>query len=276
MGVILKYIREHKLITALAALSAAAYSAGFACDRLLTTTFYELHTDKLGEGSLRIVNVSDLHNCRFGRGQKRLINAVKKLSPDIIVMSGDIAAHDEHSENSRCFIRKASKLAPVYYTSGNHEHNHGEDNFRRIIRLAAQAGARVLNDRAETLTVSGNIINIIGVDDRSLYSDVLHSLLGTVDTGRYTVVIAHRPELIHEYCAEDADAVYCGHAHGGQVRLPFIGGLFASTQGLFPKYTEGVFTENNTSVIVSRGVGNHVFLPRFFNLPEIVVTDISK
>lgn len=276
MGVILKYIRERKLITAVAAVFAAAFPAGFACDRLLTMTFYELHTDKLGEGSLRIVNVSDLHNCRFGSDQKRLINAVKKLSPDIIVMSGDIAALAEHSENSLCFIKKATRFAPVYYTCGNHEHNYGEDNFRRIIGLAAQAGAKVLNDRVETLGVNGNIINIVGVDDISLYSDTLHRLLGTVDTGRYTVVIAHRPELIHEYCAEDADAVYCGHAHGGQVRLPFIGGLFASTQGLFPKYTEGVFTENNTSVIVSRGVGNHVFLPRFFNLPEIVVTDISK
>lgn len=111
---------------------------------------------------------------------------------------------------------------------------------------------------------------MVGLDDRSLCDDTLSEIAGKTNSDFYTILLAHQPEYIDRYSKFDIDAVFCGHAHGGQVRLPLIGGLYAPNQGIFPKYTCGVYHVNNTSLIVSRGLGNSLFPIRIFNKPNVV------
>ena len=232
----------------------------------------------------RIAQVSDLHNAEFGEGNSKLIQLLSQTEPDIIVLTGDlIDSRQTDIEIALTFAREALKIAPVYYISGNHEARVSE--YEGLKMGLAEAGVIVLENQKVEITREGESITLMGIDDPSfqesyLFGDAegvakqaIETLLRVSDG--YTVLLSHRPELFELYVETGMDLVFSGHAHGGQFRLPFIGGLVAPNQGFFPKYDAGLFSEENTTMIVSRGVGNSIVPLRFNNRPEIIVVMLN-
>ena len=233
----------------------------------------------------RIAQVSDLHNAEFGEGNSKLLELLSQTEPDIIVLTGDlIDSRNTDIEIALAFAREALKIAPVYYISGNHEARVSE--YEGLKMGLAEAGVIVLENQKVEITREGESITLMGIDDPSfqenyLFGDsegvakqAIETLLRVSDG--YTVLLSHRPELFELYVETGMDLVFSGHAHGGQFRLPFIGGLVAPNQGFFPKYDAGLFSEENTTLIVSRGVGNSIVPVRFNNRPEIILVTLSN
>ena len=232
----------------------------------------------------RIAQVSDLHNAEFGEGNSKLLELLSQTEPDIIVLTGDlIDSRQTDIEIALTFAREALKIAPVYYISGNHEARVSE--YEGLKMGLAEAGVIVLENQIVEITREGDSITLMGIDDPSfqesyLFGDAEGVAKQTIETLQresdgYTVLLSHRPELFELYVETGMDLVFSGHAHGGQFRLPFIGGLVAPNQGFFPKYDAGLFSEENTTMIVSRGVGNSIVPLRFNNRPEIISVDLN-
>lgn len=232
----------------------------------------------------RIAQVSDLHNAEFGDGNQRLLDMLREAEPDMIAITGDLI--DSRKTNiavALAFAEEAVRIAPCYYVSGNHEARVPE--YRELKAGLEAAGVTVLDDARVEIEISGKSITIIGVNDPSFLADYLTSdaavmdrklsELSSEDTS-FTILLSHRPELFDTYAAHDMDLVLTGHAHGGQFRLPLIGGLIAPNQGLFPKYDDGLYSEGNTNMIVSRGLGNSIIPFRFNNRPEVVLIELKS
>lgn len=233
-----------------------------------------------------IVHLSDLHNKNFGKNQQPLINIVKKVNPDIIVITGDLVDRRLYNDKPALkLLKQITEISDVYFVSGNHEWKSGRYNtLRDKIR---NCGAIILSDDYKEIKKKGQSIYILGVDDPSKYSNKklslkmfgnsLKTIINRIDSEKFKILLAHRPDLIEIYSSCKLDVVFSGHAHGGQVRLPIIGGLFVPNQGLFPKYTAGIYNMNRTSMVVSRGLGNSSIAPqRIFNRPEVIVLTLRK
>ena len=232
----------------------------------------------------RIAQVSDLHNAEFGDGNQRLLDMLREAEPDMIAITGDLI--DSRKTNiavALAFAEEAVRIAPCYYVSGNHEARVPE--YRELKAGLEAAGVTVLDDARVEIEISGNSITIIGVNDPSFLADYLTSDAAVMDRklselssedASFTILLSHRPELFDTYAAHDMDLVLTGHAHGGQFRLPLIGGLIAPNQGLFPKYDDGLYSEGNTNMIVSRGLGNSIIPFRFNNRPEVVLIELKS
>lgn len=232
----------------------------------------------------RIAQVSDLHNAEFGENNVRLLELLAESKPDIIVITGDLVdAWHTDIDIAVSFAEGAAAIAPVYYVTGNHEA--WMSQYDRLRDGLEAAGVSLLEDSAVQLERGGEKITLIGIYDPdfigmgNLFGEVRdvvgRKLTDLADTkGGYTILLSHRPELFESYVGSHIDLVLSGHAHGGQFRLPFAGGLFAPDQGLFPKYDAGVYTDGDTNMVVSRGIGNSVIPIRFNNRPEIVVVEL--
>lgn len=232
----------------------------------------------------RIAQVSDLHNAEFGGGNQRLLDMLREAEPDMIAITGDLI--DSRKTNiavALAFAEEAVRIAPCYYVSGNHEARVPE--YRELKAGLEAAGVTVLDDARVEIEISGKSITIIGVNDPSFLADYLTSDAAVMDRklselssedASFTILLSHRPELFDTYAAHDMDLVLTGHAHGGQFRLPLIGGLIAPNQGLFPKYDDGLHSEGNTNMIVSRGLGNSIIPFRFNNRPEVVLIELKS
>lgn len=234
-----------------------------------------------------ILQVSDLHNKRFGKNQIDLINYTKEINPDIIVITGD--AIDRRRTNvdnmniALSYLKEAVKIAPVYFVTGNHEIS-AEEVYPKFKEEIEKIGVINLNDRNIKITKEDQRISLIGVNNISSIKymskqDKLHTFekkIRELKNNNFSILLSHRPDLIELYERAKIDLVLCGHAHGGQIRLPYIGGLFAPDQGVLPHYTSGMYTEKTTSMIVSRGLGNSRFPFRIFNKPELVVINFKK
>lgn len=231
-----------------------------------------------------IAQVSDLHNAEFGDGNQRLLDMLREAEPDMIAITGDLI--DSRKTNiavALAFAEEAVRIAPCYYVSGNHEARVPE--YRELKAGLEAAGVTVLDDARVEIEISGKSITIIGVNDPSFLADYLTSDAAVMDRklselssedASFTILLSHRPELFDTYAAHDMDLVLTGHAHGGQFRLPLIGGLIAPNQGLFPKYDDGLHSEGNTNMIVSRGLGNSIIPFRFHNRPEVVLIELKS
>lgn len=255
-------------------------------------TALELNTYTVTSGKLpeafdgyRIAHISDLHNTEIGANNEKLISMLKNAEPDMIAITGDlIDSRNTNVETALQFAEKAIKIAPCYYVSGNHEARVSE--YEELKSGLTELGVIVLEDERTEIEISGEKISLLGVDDPSLQTDYLfgdsatviqNKLQGLVVDGNiYTILLSHRPELYEVYTESKVDLVLSGHAHGGQFRLPFVGGLVAPNQGLFPKYDAGLYTEGNTNMIVSRGIGNSILPFRFNNRPELILIELSK
>ncbi len=230
---------------------------------------------------LRIAQVSDLHNAVFGKDHAKLIHKLSECEPDIIVITGDLVdAERTDLDAALDFAKGAVEIADTYYVTGNHEAclpQYGE-----LQTALERIGVIVLDDVSMQLEYHGERVMLIGLSDpdftrkRDILGEVsamadakLRELMGEEDS--YTILLSHRPELFETYVSCGVDLVFSGHAHGGQFRLPFVGGLIAPNQGLFPKYDSGLYVDGGTSMVVSRGIGNSIIPFRFNNRPEIVL-----
>lgn len=242
--------------------------------------------EKKRVSSLSIVHISDLHNKTFGWRQTRLLNKIKAIHPDIIVITGDLVDGAPH-HHAAVFLQKASRICPIYFVRGNHESIAG--NFPVLNQTLSKCNVHLLVNRSVDVTKDGYTYRISGLDDpifhikgkkyagfiKKTLDEMLDKLKSTKKRADFQILLSHRPELFSLYSRYPFDLVLCGHAHGGQVRLPFTDGLYAPNQGILPKYTSGTHTKNNTTEIISRGLGNSSFPLRLFNFPEIVHIQIT-
>lgn len=233
----------------------------------------------------RIAQISDLHNAEFGKENENLLSMLKECEPDMILITGDlIDSRRTDIETGISFSKKAAMIAPVYYVTGNHEARIEE--YEELMTGLDKAGIHILENEAVIVENSEDRITVAGINDPSFVTDYLFGDSETVakdiltelisDEDIYTVLLSHRPELFETYVECNADLVFSGHAHGGQFRIPFIGGIVAPNQGLFPKYDAGVYTKNGTDMIVSRGIGNSILPFRINNRPEIVLVELQS
>ena len=248
---------------------------------------YEIVSDRIPEAfvGFRIAQVSDLHNKDFGEGYGQLLTLLSEINPDIIVVTGDlIDSRQTDLDVALEFAWQAGKIARVYYVSGNHEARVPEYEDLKIGLV--KAGVVILENQKVQITREGERITLMGIDDPSFQEDYLFGDSESVarqaiedlqnESDGYTILLSHRPELFDLYAETEMDLVFSGHAHGGQFRLPFVGGLVAPKQGFFPKYDAGLFSEGSTNMIVSRGVGNSIIPIRFNNRPEIVLVTLRN
>ena len=224
----------------------------------------------------RIAQVSDLHNKTFGKGNSSLLALLSREAPDIIVITGDLVDRRRPDINAAMeFIYGAVAIAPVYYVSGNHEER--LENHNEIYGKLVNAGVHVLENTGAKILRGERSISIAGVfdsDSDTVISRRIETVMGNPDD--FTILLCHRPNYMEIFKRYSLDLVFCGHAHGGQFRVPFVGGLFAPDQGLFPQYTSGAYPEGETTMIVSRGLGNSVVPIRLFNRPDVVMATLRS
>lgn len=248
---------------------------------------YTVSSEKLPKifDGYRIAHISDLHNAKMGNDNENLLSMLREAKPNIIAITGDlIDSRNTDIETALQFTKEAVKIAPCYYVTGNHEAR--VDEYQSLKEGLNKVGVTILEDERTDLELSGEHIALLGVNDPSFNtdyllgddSDVIDTRLKqlTIETDTFTVLLSHRPELFDVYAENDVDLVLAGHAHGGQFRLPFVGGLAAPNQGLFPKYDSGLYTKDNTNMIVSRGIGNSLFPFRFNNRPEVILIELKS
>ncbi len=248
----------------------------------LTISKYTYKSDKfLVKDDFKIVQISDLHNKEFGKNNNRLINKIKTLSPDIIVITGDLVnsiSQNDTQSASINLVKKLSTIAPLFFVTGNHEYMGDPDYLYAFENDLEKNGANVLQN--EYIDFNNNI-RIIGLDDSCLdennaYLEDNLKLSNLIKDDTINIVLAHEPQYLTLYSEANADIVLSGHTHGGQITIPLINqGIYAPNQGFFPKYTYGKYQLNNTTLFLNRGLGT-TFLPiRFFNCPEITEITIS-
>ena len=247
---------------------------------------YTISSSKLPQSfdGYRIAHVSDLHNTEMGKDNEKLLVMLRDADPDMIAITGDlIDSRNTDIEVALQFIREAVKIAPCYYVTGNHEARVNE--YGELKAGMEAAGVTVLEDAKFEISIDGETIMLIGVNDPSYQTDYLFGDAETVmdtkleelhtEDDVFTILLSHRPELFDIYADHGMDLILSGHAHGGQFRLPFIGGLVAPNQGLFPEYDAGIYTEGNTNMLVSRGVGNSILPFRINNRPEVILIELQ-
>jgi len=231
----------------------------------------------------RIAQISDLHNAEFGEDNAHLLDKLSGAHPDAIFLTGDLI--DSRSTDvslALSFAEAAVDIAPVYFVTGNHEARVAQyDDLKSGLE---KLGVTVLDNQKVTLQKGNSQITIIGIDDPSFLTGYLFGDSTSVtsaalaqlksDSDGYTILLSHRPELFDVYADHSMDLVFSGHAHGGQFRIPFVGGLFAPNQGFFPEYDGGLYVSGTTHMLVSRGIGNSIIPLRIHNSPEILVAEL--
>lgn len=260
-------------VAALLVPAAAIGVAAFSCK--LNIVNYTLQTEKL-TNPVRIVMLSDLHGSVYGENQVDLINAIKKQKPDIIVFAGDILVEDLPHLGPIMLLEGIAGLYPRYASAGNHELK--TDDKTACKKVFRDYGVTVVDSEHHTITVNGQTMDICALEDPYAGHEEFQrqiSVLKNFKSDHFSLLISHHAEFVDLYKKMDFDLILSGHAHGGQWRIPYVlNGVFAPGQGFFPKYAGGLYSYNNTTQIVGRGLVKYYVIPRIFNRPELVVVDI--
>ena len=232
---------------------------------------------------VRLAVVADFHGCDYGEGAQELFAAIAAQEPDAVLLVGDIYDDDLPWDASDALVNALVQQYPCFYVTGNHEY--WTEQIDEILQRLTAAGVTVLDRSSAVLDVRGQRISLCGVPDpyAMVYSGApdtavqLAETLADAEPGTYTILLAHRPELIDQYAQCGFDLVVSGHAHGGQVRIPgLLNGLYAPNQGFFPEHAGGRYQVAGTTLIVSRGLAREsTRLPRIFNRPELVIITLE-
>lgn len=267
--------KKHRWILPVLAILVAL--ALIALDERLILRTYTVASPKL-TAEVRLAVVTDFHS---SDNADDVAAMVASCAPDAVLLVGDLFDDDTQNrppERTLSLMRQLSAQYPCYYVSGNHEAWTGE--MDALYQQTEEAGVTVLRMSSGVLTVRGQRIALCGVPDpyEMVFSgapdteEQLRQAMENVDSADFTVLLAHRPELLAKYAQFPFDLVVSGHAHGGQVRIPgVLNGLYAPNQGWFPKLAGGAYTQDGTTLIVSRGLAVRTRLPRIFNRPEVVL-----
>lgn len=254
----------------------------------LETEHYTVTTDQL-DSPIRIVQLTDLHNSVFGEDNSKLIDMVKEQMPDVIFLTGDMVNEGEEDTSiAENLVRQLCQIAPVYYSYGNHELGHEENWNSDFASLMTEAGAAVLEYDYVDTQIKGQQVRIGGIYGYCLpdmksnedFEEETVFLKEFQNTDHYKILLCHMPVcwMINTSLNYwDIDLVFAGHAHGGQVRIPFVGGLYAPDNGWFPGWMEGIFDseDGDKHLILSRGLGTTEKIPRVNNVPEVLVLDVE-
>jgi len=255
---------------------------------IVIKTSYTVKSEKFqgGFSGATIVQLSDIHLVKSEWQLKQILGRTKSSKPDIIVLTGDLIdsrnyENEEYLELTKELCSALVELAPVYYIYGNHEMR--ILNEKSVFSLIEGTGIKVFNNDVETIHINGGTINLLGVSDpaydtvsigskESTVSGNLSSLTSVIDKNIFTMLLSHRPELFEMYTQDfEIDLTLTGHAHGGQIRIPFSDiAAYAPGQGILPKYTKGIYESDGKLMLVSRGIGESRFPFRVFDTPEVV------
>jgi predicted MPP superfamily phosphohydrolase len=242
-----------------------------------------------------IVQLSDFHSREFGKDNKKLIEKIKKQSPNIIVVTGDmINAKDNNYDTFLNIAKKLVSICSVYYIIGNHEQDISEDKLNELYNSLNDIGVNILDNSKVIIERDGQTIDVYGMwfnlkyysdktsefiqnnsSDYYFSLDKMNKVLGD-NSSNFSVLLTHNPMYFDTYANWGADLTLSGHIHGGMIRLPFLRGVYSPERTFFPKYDSGLFTKENKSMIVSRGIGNGNLGFRFLNCPEIVTITLKK
>lgn len=252
----------------------------------IETNRYYIKSERIPKSfdGFRIAQVSDLHNAEFDKYNSTILEPIFHSHPDIIVITGDIIdSRNTDVDVAVAFAQKAVNIAPVYYINGNHESRVAKE-YEILKKRLTGVGVIILENKAVDITRGDDSISLIGINDPgfrmelvddTMEQNIAHQLMNVVpENDNYKVLLAHRPHYFDVY-AGSVDLVLSGHAHGGQFKIPYVGGFVAPGQGLFPEYYEGSYTKDNAEMIVSRGIGNSIIPFRINNRPEIVIAELK-
>ena len=274
------------LLSAAAVLLLAVLAIGIWNNSALGLTEYAISSPELPAAfdGFRIAQVSDLHNQDFGENNRKLVDMLRAAQPDIIVITGDMVdSRFTDIPVALAFAEQAVEIAPCYYITGNHESRIEE--YSQLRDGLLDLGVVVMENERVELQRNGDTIYLLGLHDVSFHPDydlnrhdrIVKSSLKPilVDEG-FSVLLIHRPLFMDLYAQYEVDLVLSGHIHGGQIRLPWIGALYAPGQGFFPEYDAGLYRQGDTQMIVSRGIGNSLFPLRINNPPEVVLVTLTQ
>ena len=276
--------RGRGCLTALIILALIAVAAAFLIKDSredLEISRYEVNSKKLPESfdGFKIVQLSDLHGAEFGEDGMELVDKVGSLEPDMIALTGDFVTDEGDLAAVEKLAARLVKLCPVYFVSGNHEF--GSGLAVKVRNILERAGVKYLSNEYLTINRGDDEILLGGVEDPLAYADMLSpdelaQKMNDAAPDAFKILLGHRNYWMTEYPELPVDLIFCGHAHGGLIRIPGVGGLIGTDHRLFPDFDAGQFNNGRYTLIVSRGLGNSVPIPRIFNRPEIVCVELSS
>ena len=276
--------RGRGCLTALIILALIAAAAAFLIKDSrddLEISRYEVKSQKLPESfdGFKIVQLSDLHGAEFGEDGMELVEKVKELEPDMIALTGDFVTDEGDLAAVEKLAARLVKLCPVYFVSGNHEF--GSGLAIEVRNILERAGVKYLSNEYLTISRGEDEILLGGVEDPLAYADRLSpdelaQKMNDAAPDAFKILLGHRNYWMTEYPELPVDLIFCGHAHGGLIRIPGVGGLIGTDRRLFPDFDAGEYNNGRYTLIVSRGLGNSVSIPRIFNRPEIVCVELSS
>lgn len=230
----------------------------------------------------KIIQVSDFHNAKSKRLVNKIVEEISRQKPNVIAITGDLI-HNDNNTYAIEFIKKINKIADIYYVPGNHEAI--LKDYNGFIKLLKNNNVNVLDNKEKVLKINKSEINLLGIVDPKIIDIESDDIKGIAknsldklkyNKNNYSILLSHRPCLFDVYKEKKLDLVLTGHAHGGQIILPLVGGLYAPNQGILPKYTSGIINASNTNMIVSRGIGNSTFPFRVNNKPDLVIITLKN
>ena len=276
--------RGRGCLTALIILALIAAAAAFLIKDSrddLEISRYQVKSQKLPESfdGFKIVQLSDLHGAEFGEDGMGLVEKVKELEPDIIALTGDFVTDEGDLAAVEKLAARLTELCPVYFISGNHEF--GSGLAVKVRNILERAGVKYLSNEYLTISRGEDGILLGGVEDPLAYADMLSpdelaQKMNDAAPDAFKILLGHRNYWMTEYPELPVDLIFCGHAHGGLIRIPGVGGLIGTDRRLFPDFDAGEYNNGRYTLIVSRGLGNSVSIPRVFNRPEIVCVELTR
>ncbi len=276
--------RGRGCLTALIILALIAAAAAFLIKDSrddLEISRYEVASQKLPESfdGFKIVQLSDLHGAEFGEDGMELVDKVGSLEPDMIALTGDFVTDEGDLAAVKKLAGRLTELCPVYFVSGNHEF--GSGLAVKVRNILERAGVKYLSNEYLTINRGDDEILLGGVEDPLAYADMLSpdelaQKMNDAAPDAFKILLGHRNYWMTEYPELPVDLICCGHAHGGLIRIPGVGGLIGTDRRLFPDFDAGEYNNGRYTLIVSRGLGNSVPIPRIFNRPEIVCVELSS